>query len=95
MAAKKIKKAVAKKTIPKKAVAKKVAPKKKAKKAAPEEAAPATRAIIIPGKVGIPCICIKSKKRWFCMKKENGALIQCDGPFATKEECEAHVCIES
>ena len=29
------------------------------------------------------------------MKKEDGALVQCDGPFATKEECEAHVCIDA
>ncbi len=94
MAAKKIKKAVKKKATHKKAVVKKAAPKKKVKKAAPKKAAPpATRAIVIPDMEGIPCICVQAKKRWFCMKEEDGALVQCDGPFATKEECEAHVCI--
>jgi hypothetical protein len=97
MAAKKIKKAVPKKANTKKAVVKKVAAQKKGKQAAPEKppppTPPATRGIIIPDMDGIPCICIKATKGWFCMKKEDGALIQCDGPFATKEECEAHVCI--
>ena len=84
-----------KKAKAKKAVVKKAVPKKKIKEVSIKKAEPATREIIIPEVEGIPCICIKVKKRWFCMKKEDGALVQCDGPFATKEECEAHVCIDA
>jgi len=41
----------------------------------------------------LPCNCLESEGRWFCMKTlEDGSLIQCDGPFRTREECEAHFC---
>ena len=98
MAAKKVKKAVTKKAAPKKAASKKAATKKKAKKAIPKKAAPATRSAISRSAApaeemeGIPCICRKVNGKWFCMKLEDGGLVQCDGPFATKSACEQHRC---
>jgi len=70
----------------KRSASKKLSPRKKSasKKSASKKSAPLDR---------IPCICVKANGRWFCMKEENGSLIQCDGPFATKSECEEHVCI--
>lgn len=106
-AAKKTKKAAVKKTAAKKAAPKKTAEKKSppkkaaakktkrsAKKAAPKKSArgmlPETTGAVPPG---IPCICRKFGSRWFCMKMVNGTLVQNDGPFATKAECEERFCL--
>ncbi|HYF32164.1 MAG TPA: hypothetical protein VD993_13670 [Chitinophagaceae bacterium] len=40
-----------------------------------------------------PCVCIQEGNQWFCMKrKRDGSLVLCDGPFGSKEECNAHSC---
>ena len=43
---------------------------------------------------GIPCICIKRAKYWYCMKQlPDGSLVQCDGPFKTEFICLGHRCL--
>ena len=77
----------------KKAAPKKAAAKKKSKKASPKKTNLESLATAPPEEQGSPCICVKAGGRWFCMKEVDDALIQCDGPFETRLECEAHVCI--
>ncbi|MEP6676069.1 MAG: hypothetical protein ABJA78_12985 [Ferruginibacter sp.] len=78
---------------------KSAAPKKAAikKKTAAKKSKPPLESDIeisaTPETEGIPCICKKIQNRWFCMVEKDGALVKCDGPFATQEECEAHTCI--
>ncbi len=87
MAAKKSKKAATKKTV-KKAAPKKAAPKKNA----PAAVSPSPPVVVPPG-VGNPCICRRQSGSWWCMKKQGTKLVLCDGPFDSKEECEASVCV--
>jgi hypothetical protein len=63
------------------------------KATAKKKSAPPMETESLPPVGGIPCICVKANGRWFCMKEDKGELIQCDGPFATKSECEEHFCI--
>lgn len=74
---------------------KKAATVKNKKAAKPKKAAKKAKGLP-PVTAGIPCICIERRGRWFCMKQnpDDGSLERCDGPFATKGECEEHVCLD-
>lgn len=86
---KKPKKATPKKNNKKKS-SKKIVKKKAEKKAA--STTPTPKVSVTRGGLR-PCICIENEEGWFCMRKlPSGELKECDGPFDTKEECEAHFC---
>lgn len=86
---KKLKKATPKKSSKKKS-SKKIVKKKTEKK--PASITPTSEASVTRGGLR-PCICIENEEGWFCMRKlPSGELKECDGPFDTKEDCEAHFC---
>ena len=64
--------------------------KKAAKPAAPHFVPEEEDTQVISGPV-----CIKKGNKWFFMKPDgDGHLIVCDGPFATKEDCEQNAVCE-